>query len=145
MYNHNLLRIIGKPSWLTLRGGRYYYPIFLNMWLCPDDLRSRVYVDRIISSIPAHHLHLNTPVRAVYTAPSTGLSSTRAVGLQTEHGNVYSFDHVILACHADTALKILRVGKGLTEMEERILGAFQFNSSEAVLHSDIRVNSRAYA
>ncbi|KIP06226.1 hypothetical protein PHLGIDRAFT_73035 [Phlebiopsis gigantea 11061_1 CR5-6] len=120
MYNHHLLQIIGKPSWLTLRGG------------------SRIYVDHIISLIPSPQLHLNTPVRAVSTTLALG-PDQHQVELQTESGDTHTFDHVIFACHADTTLKSLRAGKGLTEEEERILSAFQFSGNEAILHADIRL------
>jgi len=60
------------------------------------------------------------------------------------------FDHVIMACHSDTALGILRAGSGevdgdgkrrsgVTAAEEKILGRFGWSGNVAVLHSDIRV------
>ena len=54
----------------------------------------------------------------------------------TTAGNEHiEYDHVILACHSDTALEILRAGE-ITEEEERILSQFDWNHNEAVLHSD---------
>ena len=49
-----------------------------------------------------------------------------------------TFDHVIIACHSDTALQILRSGN-ITPDEERILGRFDWNKNEAVLHYDTQV------
>ena len=55
------------------------------------------------------------------------------------------YDHVILTCHSDAALKILKAGGkthgagGITKQEEEILGMFQWISNECVLHSDERV------
>lgn len=64
------------------------------------------------------------------------------VVLTTADGKTETFDHVILACHSDTALGILRAGdSGATQDEERLLGAFKWNRNEAVLHSDTRVGN----
>jgi predicted NAD/FAD-binding protein len=59
--------------------------------------------------------------------------------LTTSNGHSAEYDHVILACHSDAALSILKKGTGLTSDEQRILGRFQWNKNEVVLHSDIRV------
>lgn len=58
--------------------------------------------------------------------------------LTTEHGDIFAYDHVILACHSDTALDILRAGN-IAEEEERILNHFSWNRNEVILHSDTRV------
>ncbi|KAJ7109078.1 FAD/NAD(P)-binding domain-containing protein [Mycena crocata] len=114
--NHHLLQITGKPSWLTLEGG------------------SRVYVNKILSKLPTSHLHLSTPVKSVSTA-----TGTRNVQLTTDGGVTETYDHVIFACHSDTALSILKAGDGTTSEEKEILGTFQWNRNEAVLHSDIKL------
>ncbi|GJE88773.1 hypothetical protein PsYK624_048590 [Phanerochaete sordida] len=128
MSNHNLLQILNKPAWLTLRGG------------------SRIYVQKIISSLPPAQLHLSSPVRAVSTFPTTApfqqtsKTTTHEVSLQLANGKTEVFDHVILACHADAALEILRWGGptgGLTEEEQKILGMFSFSRNEVMLHSDV--------
>jgi predicted NAD/FAD-binding protein len=112
--NHHLLQITGKPSWLTLEGG------------------SRVYVNQILSKLPAAQLHLSSPVKAVSTASK--------VQLTLSSGVKESYDHVIFACHSDTALSILQAGEGgATQDEKDILGMFQWNQNEAVLHSDDKV------
>ncbi|KAJ7028413.1 FAD/NAD(P)-binding domain-containing protein [Mycena alexandri] len=113
--NHHLLQITGKPSWLTLEGG------------------SRVYVNKILSKLPKAQLHLSTPVQSV---SQVGQGSVR---LTTASGVTESYDHVIFACHSDTALSILQAGEGITEEEQRILSMFQWNRNEAVLHSDIEL------
>ncbi|KAL4249069.1 Zeta Carotene Desaturase and Related Oxidoreductase [Abortiporus biennis] len=117
MNNHHLLQITGKPSWLTLREG------------------SRTYVKQIISSLPPSQLHLNTPIHSV---TSTSSYSTTGIQIQTDKG-IEIFDHVIMACHSDTTVQILKRGGGeggITKDEERILGAFQWNRNEVVLHMD---------
>ncbi|CAL1712637.1 unnamed protein product [Somion occarium] len=121
--NHHLLQITGKPSWLTLRGG------------------SRVYVDQIISGLPNTQLHLSTPITSASSTTSQGKISVK---LTTSDGQTESFDHVILACHSNNTLELLRAGDGgATLEEERILGAFKWNKNEAILHSDIRLMPRS--
>lgn len=61
--------------------------------------------------------------------------------LETASGKVEEYDHVIMACHTDATLEILRRGEGMTEQEERLLSAFSWNKNTAVLHSDPRVRS----
>ncbi|MEM9941145.1 MAG: FAD-dependent oxidoreductase, partial [Planctomycetota bacterium] len=43
------------------------------------------------------------------------------------------FDHVIMACHSDQALKIL--GSAATPIETEILSAFPYHTNEAILHT----------
>lgn len=141
MSNHHLLQITGKPSWLTLKGGRYAVIVLKlhSIWLIPY-YNSRVYVNQIISNLPKSQLHLSTPVTSVSAHPQVG-SSKSPVTLKTSDGRTETFDHIILACHSDTALELLRAGdSGTTVNEEQILGAFKWNRNEAVLHSDIEVS-----
>jgi predicted NAD/FAD-binding protein len=56
--------------------------------------------------------------------------------LTTAGGKSEEYDHVIMACHADASLAILRAGGGVTKEEERILGGFQWSKNVAVIHSD---------
>ncbi|KAI5123464.1 hypothetical protein M0805_008834 [Coniferiporia weirii] len=114
LYNHHLLQVTGKPSWLTINGG------------------SKVYVDKIVSGLKSNQVHFSSRVTSLRTLP------TSEVRLETSDGRTASFDHVILACHSDTALEILRAGD-ITSEEERILGKFRWNKNEAVLHSDINL------
>ncbi|KAJ7608445.1 FAD/NAD(P)-binding domain-containing protein [Roridomyces roridus] len=123
--NHHLLQITGKPSWLTLAGGRQS---------SSNILCSRVYVNKILSKLPAEQLHLSTPIAAVSTEEGTS-----GVQLTTAGGVMETYDHVIFACHSDTTLQILRAGEGMTKDEEEILGMFQWNRNEAILHSDVNL------
>ncbi|EAU86305.1 amine oxidase [Coprinopsis cinerea okayama7 len=120
MYNHHLLQITGKPSWLTIEGG------------------SHRYVNQILSKLPSSQLHLNTPVVRASTSTPEGATTKPKVTLRTQAGDEVEYDHVILACHSDTALQILQAGN-ITPEEERILGTFQWNRNEVVLHSDVRM------
>ena len=48
-------------------------------------------------------------------------------------GGVETYDAVVLACHADQALALIETP---TAAESAILGAFEYQSNDAVLHSD---------
>ncbi|KAF9524252.1 amine oxidase [Crepidotus variabilis] len=124
LYNHNLLQITGKPSWLTIKGG------------------SHQYVKKILSNLPPDQLHLSTPIKSVQSI-STSDGQKPKVVLTTDGDEEHTYDHVILACHSDTALNILRAGGELTDDEERILGKFQWSHNEVVLHSDEQLMPRS--
>jgi predicted NAD/FAD-binding protein len=94
---------------------------------------SQQYVQTILSSLPKSSLHLSTPVRAVQTTESGKILLTTADGKSEE------FDHVIMATHTDTTLSILKEGGGVSAQEAKILGSFEWNRNEAVVHSDAKV------
>lgn len=50
-----------------------------------------------------------------------------------EQGHTQTFDHVVIAAHADEALKMLEDPDG---NEQSILGAFQYTDNRAILHKD---------
>ncbi|KAG8708101.1 hypothetical protein FRC09_001436 [Ceratobasidium sp. 395] len=91
---------------------------------------SHQYVNRILSKLPAAQLHLSTPVQAIST-PTDSSKVTIQLPSGTEE-----FDHVILATHSDTSLKMLQHGNGMTSEEEAILGSFEWNKNRTVLHAD---------
>lgn len=80
-------------------------------------------------------------MHAVASVPTAAYHRTHDHEVQvcTASGELHVYDHVILACHSDTALALLRAGGGVTRDEERVLGAFDWCRNEAVLHSDERV------
>jgi predicted NAD/FAD-binding protein len=114
MNNHHLLQITGRPTWLTVKNG------------------ARTYIDRIVKAFPSERIHLSSPV--------SGLSRRDGRVYLTVNGEELQFDHVILACHADTSLAIL-AAEG-TAQEKAILSQFEFGKSVAVLHSDVRLMPR---
>ncbi|KAF5377876.1 hypothetical protein D9615_006709 [Tricholomella constricta] len=130
LHNHHLLQITGKPSWLTLKGG------------------SKSYVNQILSNLDESHLHLSAPVRSL-TRLSEGGTNASQILLRTSSGISETYDHIILACHSDEAIRILRNGEGIeggsgiTPREETILGLFTWNRNEVVLHSDVRLMPKA--
>ncbi|KAJ7628506.1 FAD/NAD(P)-binding domain-containing protein [Roridomyces roridus] len=90
---------------------------------------------RQLSKLPDEQLHLSTPIASVSTQEGTSGGQLTTAGGVSE-----TYDHVIFACHSDTTLQILRVGEGMTKEEEEILGMFQWNRNEAVLHPDVNVS-----
>ena len=97
--------------------------------LIPCLFYSKIYVDSILSRLPAKQLHLSTPVQAV----SSGENNATLV---TATGEREAFDHIIFACHTDDALRILDAGSGATSEERDILGEFRWSKHDVWLHSD---------
>ncbi|KAA9368911.1 NAD(P)/FAD-dependent oxidoreductase [Ochrobactrum quorumnocens] len=105
--NHGLLDLRGRPIWRTVEGG------------------SREYVKRITKPY-ADNIKLSTPIKTVRR-------SGNAVELVDGNGVSYAFDDVVIATHADQALRMLA---DPSVEESHILGAFQYSRNEAVLHRD---------
>jgi predicted NAD/FAD-binding protein len=106
--NHRLFDLSTRPAWRTVTGG------------------SRAYVRRLTASF-ANRIRLKAAVTALRRTQS-------GVVLSSAYGGEESFDHVILATHADQALRIL--GAEASVQERRVLGAFRYQENRAVLHSD---------
>ena len=105
--NHGLLKILGRPIWRTVDGG------------------SRAYVQRLTAAY-ADKVHLNTAVRRVRRGPE-------GVRITDIDGRTRTFDHVVIAAHADQALKML---DDPSTDETALLSAFRYTRNHAVLHSD---------
>ncbi len=105
--NHGLLQLTDRPQWRTVKGG------------------SREYVRRLIDDIGAQAL-TNRCVRKVIR----NMDSVTIIDIQ---GDSWEFDHVVMACHADTSLTLLDEPD---ELEQHLLGAFSFQRNKAILHSD---------
>lgn len=102
--NHGLLQFTGRPQWYTVIGG------------------ARSYVQRLAARIPHHSA---TPVSQV--AP-------QAFGVEVVAGGVRRhFDQVVLACHADQALRLLDAPSG---DEAAVLGPIRYQRNRAVVHTD---------
>lgn len=95
-------------------------------------------MDTILSALPPNALRLSSPVHSVRTLESG------KVLLTTVSGKSEEYDHVVMACHADASLAILRAGGGVTREEESILGGFQWNKNVAVIHSDPKVRLSSF-
>jgi predicted NAD/FAD-binding protein len=107
--NHGLLQIANRPEWRTVEGG------------------SRSYVRKLTAAI-AGHVRLDCGVIFVRRT-----STDVIVG--DAQGNETCFDHVVLATHADQALKLL---EDADSAERDMLGAFRYSRNLAVLHTDER-------
>ncbi len=105
--NHGLLNLADRPQWRTVCGG------------------SQQYVRRMWHSL-APHVH-------VAEAATKVVRGGDKVSVYTERGAHHDFDEVVLACHADEALKLLEQPK---RMESEILGSFCYQENRAILHSD---------
>jgi predicted NAD/FAD-binding protein len=113
-HNHGLLQVTNRPQWWTVQGGAKHY------------------VEKIIAGISDKRL--NTPVQRIENLSTTpfGRSSVR---IHTR-GSSEQFDRVIIATHSDQALHLLAAP---TRMERETLGAIQYQSNKAVLHTDASV------
>ncbi len=107
--NHGMLQIKDRPIWYVISGG------------------SKTYVDRIVETSNARFL-TNTPVQQV----AKQNDQFRILLGNGETDQV--FDHVIVACHSDQALRIAH--NCLSDYQKNILSAFAYQPNTAVLHRD---------
>ena len=117
--HHGLLNVVNRPTWRVVAGGSHSYVEALT-----HPLRDRI--------------RLNTPVLSVQR-------DRDAVTLTMPEGRRESFDHVVLACHSDQALRLLA---DPTVPEREILGAIPYEKNTATLHTDTSLlprNRRAWA
>ena len=107
-HNHGLIQVNNRPQWHTVQGG------------------ARHYVEKIVAQVD--HAHLNTPVLRIER-------HAQGVTLHTAQGAA-AFDHVILATHADQALRLLHTPSA---REQAVLGVMRTHPNRAVLHTDTSV------
>lgn len=103
--NHALLQINGRPRWRTVRGG------------------GREYVRRLAAKIGCVRTHARVE-RIRRAADGVYISVA---------GDTARFDHVVLATHAPTSLKMLEDADAI---ERKLLGAVRFQPNVAILHTD---------
>lgn len=116
--NHGLLSVKNRPQWRVIKGG------------------SQAYIEPLVQPF-ADRLHLATPVTAIYRQPD-------GVKLVSPRGEDF-FDEVVLACHSDQALRLL---KDANDCEQQLLGAIPYRMNDVILHTDTRLlpaNPRAWA
>ena len=118
MANHHMLQLSGRPEWRVVTGGSSSYIRALqNQWNV--------------------QVRLDNGARAVRRVEH-GVAVRSVLGIET-------FDHLVLACHADEALMLLDEP---TQAEQQVLGAIGYQHNETVLHTDARLlprNRRAWA
>jgi len=106
--NHHLLQLTNRPRWRTVTGG------------------SARYVERLTEGL-GDRLRLDSA--AVEVRRDAGGAYVRTEGA----GSAERFDQVVIATHADQALRLL---PDASDDEQRVLGAFGYSRNRAVLHSD---------
>lgn len=105
--NHGLLSFRNRPNWRTVVGGSHaYVKAFMH------DFKGR--------------LHLQAPVRQV-------ARTANGVTLTLNDGETLPFDQVVIATHADQALRLLKEPSAL---EQRLLSAWRYQRNHTVLHTD---------
>lgn len=111
--NHGLLQLRDRPQWLTIPGG------------------SRTYVAALAAPL-GERVRLGCPVRRVERVDD-------GVVVDAANQPPQQFDAAILATHAPQSLAMLT---DATLAERRTLGAFAYQSNDAVLHADATVLPR---
>jgi len=105
--NHGLLQISDRPVWRVIKGG------------------SRQYVNKLVEG-HRDRIRLNSPVKSIRRVDDR-------IELHSASGGTEFFDFVFLGCHSDQALALL---DDATSAEREVLGAIQFQTNEAILHTD---------
>ncbi len=109
--HHGFLALRDAPTWHTVVGG------------------SRTYVEAVTSRLDV--VRTGTRVSAVSRKPeAVEIDTVTADGRPGDH---LSFDKVVVATHADDALRLLT---DAGEDEQEVLGAFGYSSNTAHLHRD---------
>jgi hypothetical protein len=106
MANHHMLQIDDRPEWRVVDGGSSAY------------IRALVARWRV-------QVRLSAAVRML-------LRDVDGVTVFTADG-AERFDHVVLACHSDQALRLLN---DASDAETAILGAMPYQANDTVLHTD---------
>ena len=112
MANHQMLQVSGRAPWRVVTGGSARYV---------DAMRARWRVDE----------RTGCAVHAVRRR-SDGISIDSACGRER-------FDQVVLACHSDEALALLR---DADSVERDVLQAIRYQPNDVVLHTDERLLPR---
>ena len=113
--HHGLLSVGGSPSWRTVDGG------------------SARYVERVREELGAGAVRVSSAVRELARTPD-GVLVTTADGTRAR------YDSVVVAVHADQALRMLA---DPTAAEREVLGAFGYSRNRTVLHTDASVLPRS--
>lgn len=105
--NHGLLQVSERPVWRTVVGGSHEYV-------------------RKLTQTYGKSIHLNRAAQHVWSGPNGAFVEDR-------DGQVERYDHVVMACHADQTLKLL---KDVEPAEEKLFKAFSYQPNKAILHTD---------
>jgi predicted NAD/FAD-binding protein len=105
--NHGLLKLHNRPSWRTISHGSHTY-----VWRLLNGTGTKIQLGRAIGSVSR---------------------SDSGVIVRDIHGSTLKHDVVVLATHADQALRLL---SHPTKQERTLLGNFLYEKNKVVLHSD---------
>ena len=105
--NHGLLSLTDRPQWRTVSGG------------------AARYIDAMLSSRP-FEVRINSPVRQL-------IRGREQVAVLAGRNGPERFDHIVVAVHADQALRMLT---DPTPSEIAVLASFAYQRNEALLHTD---------
>ncbi len=105
--NHGLLDLKNRPQWRVISGG------------------SNSYIEKLMSR-KKFTLESRCQVESVRR-------TNDQVALTLIGGRTVSFDAIVLACHSDQALALLR---DPTPAEQTLLGAIRYSDNDVVLHTD---------
>ena len=106
--NHGLFKIKNRPQWYTVSN------------------RSKAYVSKVLESISGEY-YKNYPINKIQRNKN---------GIKVYYGEnneFFNYEKVILATHADQALKLI---ENPTTIEKKILSNFQYKKNIAFIHSD---------
>jgi predicted NAD/FAD-binding protein len=106
-HNHGLLQVTNRPQWFTVRGG------------------ARQYVTKICASL--------SDVRVDDAVTAVTRDSARQVIVESRGGSDL-YDQVVLACHSDQSLSIL---KDADQDERSVIGEVRYQRNQAWLHTDL--------
>jgi len=112
-HNHGFLGLHTQHPWRTVAGG------------------ARRYVEKLTAPF-REHIHLRRGVAEVRREHG-------GVRVTDQSGHSERYDHVILACHADQALRMLC---DADQREHALLGEFKYHRNTAWLHTDAAVMPR---
>ncbi len=105
--NHGLLSINNRPQWYSVSGG------------------SREYVKRLTAQLH-DKIRLNCAAEKI-TPEDPGIH------VRDTRGKTEMYDQVVMACHADEALKMIDAP---STDEQAILGAFSYQDNTIIVHRD---------
>lgn len=108
-HNHGLLSLKGRPHWMTVPGGSHSYIKAMTK-------RSR------------WTARLNVKISCVRRSPD-------GISIHETDGRRSDFDYVVIAAHADEALKLL---EKVSSAENELLGAWSYTENRTLLHTEGR-------
>ena len=108
--NHSLLTVGNRPTWKTVKGG------------------SNSYIKAFLKQFPGT-IKTGVPVTNIHRNPTS-------VSVRLENNEVIESHYVIIATHADQALRLL---ESPTKLESELLGVWQYSRNTVVLHTDSKV------